>query len=157
MNVNTLTKEDVEYKSYKLPVRLYPSNMLIAKEGKPTFHAKTIFRNKINMEDIAKDLIVTGILKNSSAEEILYIWERINAAVIDRVFNGSIVDAGIGTIYARLNGSFRSRLSNFDPADKSIDNIGFWKRKAGIFREKAGFIGNIMQRACTISDKCKGF
>ena len=32
--------------------------------------------------------------------------------------------------------------------DKSIDNIGFWKRKAGIFREKAGFIGNIMQRAC---------
>ena len=41
--------------------------------------------------------------------------------------------------------------------DKSIDNIGFWKRKAGIFREKAGFIGNIMQRACTISDKFKGF
>lgn len=41
--------------------------------------------------------------------------------------------------------------------DKSIDNIGFWKRKAGIFREKAGFIGNIMQRACTISDKYKGF
>ena len=39
--------------------------------------------------------------------------------------------------------------------DKSIDNIGFWKRKAGIFREKAGFIGNIMQRACTISDKFK--
>lgn len=43
------------------------------------------------------------------------------------------------------------------PTDKSIDNIGFWKRKAGIFREKAGFIGNIMQRACTISDKYKGF
>ena len=41
--------------------------------------------------------------------------------------------------------------------DKSIDNIGFWKRKAGIFREKAGFIGNIMQRACTISDKFKFF
>ena len=41
--------------------------------------------------------------------------------------------------------------------DKSIDNIGFWKRKAGIFREKAGFIGNIMQRACTISDKYKVF
>ncbi|MBQ8000696.1 MAG: hypothetical protein IJ298_05685, partial [Ruminococcus sp.] len=42
-------------------------------------------------------------------------------------------------------------------SDKSIDNIGFWKRKAGIFREKAGFIGNIMQRACTISDKFKFF
>lgn len=41
--------------------------------------------------------------------------------------------------------------------DKSIDNIGFWKRKDGIFREKAGFIGNIMQRACTISDKFKFF
>ena len=29
-------------------------------------------------------------------------------------------------------------------ADKSIDNIEFWKRKDGIFREKAVFIGNIM-------------
>ena len=48
-------------------------------------------------------------------------------------------------------------LYDFVKHDKSIDNIGFWKRKAGIFREKAGFIGNIMQRACTISDKYKGF
>jgi len=128
MNVNTLTREDVEYKSYKLPVRLYPSNMIIAKEGKLSFHAKTIFRNKINMEDIAKDLIVTGILKDSSAEEILYIWERINAAVIDRVFNGSIVDTGIGTIYAKLNGSFNSRLSAYDPALHYID-FGFKNNK----------------------------
>ena len=38
-------------------------------------------------------------------------------------------------------------------AVSSKDNIGFWKRKAGIFREKMGFIGNIMQKACTMSDK----
>lgn len=28
--------------------------------------------------------------------------------------------------------------------DKSIENIEFWKRKGGIFREMAGFIGNIV-------------
>lgn len=51
----------------------------------------------------------------------------------------------VGAIYVPMDG------------DKSIDNIGFWKRKDGIFREKAGFIGNIMQRTCTISDKFKFF
>ena len=49
------------------------------------------------------------------------------------------------------------RVSKAGYGDKSIDNIGFWKRKDGIFREKAGFIGNIMQRACTMSDKFKFF
>ena len=52
---------------------------------------------------------------------------------------------------------FKNRDGFMFNDDKSIDNIGFWKRKAGIFREKAGFIGNIMQRACTISDKFKFF
>lgn len=128
MNINTISEKQVDYKSYKLPVRLYPSNMLIAKDGKLSFHAKTMFRNKINMEDIAKDLIVTGVLKNSSADEIVYIWEKINAAVIDRVLNGSIVDAGIGTVYARLNGSFESRLSEFNPDIHYID-LGFRNNK----------------------------
>lgn len=38
-------------------------------------------------------------------------------------------------------------------AVKSIENIEFWKRKGGIFREMAGFIGNIVQRPCTMCDK----
>ena len=63
-----------------------------------------------------------------------------------------------GYNFIRIKLLYESIIKN-DPLvfDKSIDNIGFWKRKAGIFREKAGFIGNIMQRDCTISDKFKGF
>ena len=128
MNINTMAEEELEYKSYKLPVRLYPSKMRAGEDGKVTYHAKTMFRNKVVMDDIAKDLIVTGVVKDSSKDEILYIWNRINAAIKDRVFNGSQVDCGLGIMYARLNGSFESKQSDFDPELHTID-FGFRSSK----------------------------
>lgn len=124
MNINTMAEKQVDYKSYKLPVRLYPTKMRASEDAKLKYHAKTMFRNKIMMEDIAKDLIVTGVIKDISADEILFIWEKINAAIKDRILNGSRVDCGLGTLYAKILGSFDSRLSEFNPALHTID-FGF--------------------------------
>ena len=124
MNINTMAEKQVDYKSYKLPIRLYPTKMRASDNEKLTYHAKTMFRNKVVMEDIAKDLIVTGILKNNSADDILFIWEKINAAIKDRILNGSLVDSGLGIMYAKVSGSFDSKLSEFNPALHTID-FGF--------------------------------
>ena len=101
MNVNSLIKENVEYKSYKLPVSLYPLKMRESEDGKVKFHARTMFRNKLNMEDIANDLIATGIIKDENSQQIVKLWNKLNGAIIDRVLNGSIVDCGIGILYAK--------------------------------------------------------
>lgn len=48
---------------------------------------------------------------------------------------------------------FLSPKHNYKNVDISIDNIEFWKRKDGIFKDFVGFTGNIMQKSCTICDK----
>lgn len=128
MNINTLAHENVEYKSYKLPVRLYPTKMRAGENGKLKFHAKTMFRNKISMEDISNDLIATGVISNESSVEIVNLWNKLNAAMIDRILNGAIVDFGIGLLYAKVQGSFDSKQSDFDSSKHFID-IGFRTNK----------------------------
>lgn len=128
MNINTLAQENVEYKSYKLPVRLYPSKMLASQGGRVTYHAKTMFRNKVSMEDISKDLIATGIISDENSGEIVNLWNKLNAAIIDRLLNGSVVDCGIGVFYAKVLGKFDSKQSDFDASKNQID-IGFRSNK----------------------------
>ncbi len=121
MNINTLSKTNAEYESSKLAVALYPTAMRKGVDGKLTYHARPIFRNKLEMENIADDIIATGALEDYTAEQILTVWKVVNNAVIDRVLNGSLVDGGIGTYYARLAGSFDSEQSAFDSEKNSID------------------------------------
>ncbi|WP_027727299.1 DUF4469 domain-containing protein [Treponema sp. C6A8] len=128
MNINTLAQENIEYKSYKLPVRLYPTNMRKTEDGKVTYHAKTMFRNRLSMEDIANDLIATGVISNENTVGIVTLWNKLNAAMIDRILNGAVVDFGIGVLYAKLLGSFESSQSVFDPLKHFID-IGFRTNK----------------------------
>lgn len=144
MNINTLSANQVEYASCKLPAILYPSKMLAAKEGKLSFHAKTNFRGSLDMTDIANDLIATGVIKDLSASQITSIWEKVNAAVIDRVLNGSIVDCGIGSFYAKIKGRFDSTLSEFKTALHSID-IGF--RSSKKVKELASSITPVMAQS----------
>ena len=128
MNINSLVQENVEYKSYKLPVSLYPLKMRESEDGKVKFHARTMFRNKLLMEDIANDLIATGIIKDENSQQIVKLWNKLNGAIIDRVLNGSIVDCGIGILYAKLSGSFETRKSDFDSTIHQVD-IGFRTNK----------------------------
>ena len=109
MNVNSLIKENVEYKSYKLPVSLYPLKMRESEDGKVKFHARTMFRNKLLMEDIANDLIATGIIKDENSQQIVKLWNKLNGAIIDRVLNGSIVDCGIGISLCKTFGQLRNK------------------------------------------------
>lgn len=128
MNINTLAQENIEYKSYKLPVRLYPTRMRAAEDGKVKFHAKTMFRNRLSMEDISHDLIATGVIADENSKEIVKLWNKLNAAMIDRILNGAVVDFGIGLLYAKVQGSFDSKQSVFDPSKHFID-IGFRTNK----------------------------
>lgn len=128
MNINTLAQENHEYKSYKLPVRLYPLKMRESEDGKIRFHARTMFRNKLLMEDIANDLIATGIIADESSQKIVNLWNKLNAAIIDRILNGSIVDCGIGILYAKISGSFETKQSDFDSSIHQVD-IGFRTNK----------------------------
>ena len=121
MNINTLSKTTADYESSKLAVALYPTAMRKEKDGKTSYHARPIFRSKLSMEGIASDIIATGALEGYSAEQIVKVWRVANNAVIDRVLNGSIVDGGIGTFYAKVTGSFDSEQSSFDPKKNAID------------------------------------
>ncbi len=80
------------------------------------------------MDMVARDLIATGVITDMTEEKIVRIWKKINAAVLDRILNGSIVDCGIGTMYARVLGSFDTKLSEFDPENNWID-VGFRSSK----------------------------
>lgn len=128
MNINTLAQENVEYKSYKLPVRLYPTKMRTLEDGTVKYHAKTMFRNRLSMEDISHDLIATGVISGENSVEIMNLWNKLNAAMIDRILNGAVVDFGIGLLYAKVQGSFDSSQSVFDPSKHFID-IGFRTNK----------------------------
>ncbi len=128
MNVITMTEEQKAYKSSRLPVSLYPTKMREEEDGKVKYHARTMFRSKLNMEDIAKDLIATGVITDMTEEKIVSVWKKINAAVLDRILNGSVVDCGIGTMYATVHGSFDTKLSEFDPENNWID-VGFRSSK----------------------------
>ena len=128
MNINTLSQSKVDYESSKLVIALYPTAMRKESDGKTTYHARTVFRNKLTMENIANDIIATGTLTGYTAEQIQGVWSVVNNAMIDRVLNGAIVDGGIGTFYARISGSFASEQSSFDSAKNAID-IGFRSSK----------------------------
>ena len=121
MNINTLSKTTADYESSKLAVALYQTAMRTGKDGKKTYHARPIFRNKLTMENIANDIIATGSLTGYTVEQILSVWSVVNNAMIDRVLNGSIVDGGIGSYYAKISGSFDSEQSSFDSKKNAID------------------------------------
>ena len=120
MNINTLSQQTADYESSKLAVALYPTAMRKEADGKTTYHARTLFRNKLSMENIA-NIIATGSLSGYTVEQILSVWNVVNNAMIDRVLNGSIVDGGIGSYYAKISGSFESEQSSFDHKKNAID------------------------------------
>ena len=129
MNINTLSKETIDYKSVSLPIALYPNAMRRKADGKQTYYARAINRSKLYMEDIASDMVVAGVNNGLSKEQIVAIWNNINSAVFDRVANSNIVDCGLGVFGAKLNGTFETESDSFNHEKHSID-IGFHSNKA---------------------------
>lgn len=124
MNVNTITRNSEDYASGKLPIALYKCNMS-GRNGKVNgYYGRAASRTTLSMRNIAEDIIVTKALEGYQSEEILKIWTKVNGAIIDRVLNGFIVDAGIGSFQAKITGKFNSQQDTFDHKRHAID-VGF--------------------------------
>lgn len=121
MNINTLSIVKPDYESVKMAVALYPNTMRKDKDNKTTYHARTIYRNKLNMENIANDILVTGALKGYSKEQILEVSRVVNYAIIDRVLNGVVVETELGSYSARVTGCFESNSSDFNSEKHHVD------------------------------------
>lgn len=119
MNFNLLnTKPDVS-KTGKLAIALYPNSLIEKKNGKQSWYARVVNRSKLEMSDIADDMVTNGVAK--SKEEILDLWRQINNAVISRLAEGLSVNTGICTIKLSVTGTFDSPMSNFNPEKNSIE------------------------------------
>lgn len=128
MNLNTLAKENIDYKSVSLPIALYPNAMRRKADGKQTYYARPINRSRLSMEDIASDMVVAGVNNGFSKEQILAVWNNINSAILDRVANSNIVDCGLGVFGAKLNGTFETESDSYNRENHSID-MGFHSSK----------------------------
>lgn len=121
MNINTLSNAVPDYESVKMAVALYPNNMRKGKDKKTTYHARTMYRSKLNMENIANDILATSALKGYSKEQILEVSRVVNNAIIDRVLNGVVVETELGSYSARVIGRFDSNRSDFNSEKHHVD------------------------------------
>ncbi len=129
MNINTLSKEEIDYKSGSLPIALYPNAMRRTADGKQTYFARPINRSRLTMDDIASDMVVTGVNNGLTKDQITAVWNNINSAILDRIANSNTVDCGLGVFGAKLNGTFETESDSFNHEKHSID-IGFRSGKA---------------------------
>ena len=120
MNINTLSAQEIDYKSGSLPVALYPNNMR-KDDGKETsYFARVVTRGTCSLEELADDLIVTGVVQGFSKEQLVKIGMAFNNAKIDRLMNGFVVDDGISRACSKIYGSFASKTEAFSSERHSI-------------------------------------
>ena len=87
MNINTLSKTEIDYKSVSLPIALYPNSMRREADGKQTYFARPINRGRLSMDDIASDMVVAGVNNGLTKDEITAVWNNINSAMSLPVLN----------------------------------------------------------------------
>ena len=105
-----------------LPIALYANNMRKTSEGKLTYYGKVTYRSTLTMQNIASR--ATTYEPTLSADTILAAWKAVNEAILKSVEDGFIADVGLGTFYAKVNGTFDSENEAFSPEKHSID-LGF--------------------------------
>lgn len=119
MNIRTLSEEIVDYETGALPVALYPERMIKSESGKQKYFARVLNRGKLNIEDIADDLVVFG--SKRTKEEIVRDWHETCAAIIDRLINGCTVDADYFTFSLQVKGLFDSKQDIFKKGRNCIE------------------------------------
>ena len=124
MNLKTISKKKVEYKSGKLPAVLYQSELRKRKTGKNIYYAKVASRGSYNMDTIAEDLLCMNVLEGLTKEQILRVWELIEAGITERILNGGTVKCGLGSFYAKIIGEFENQHPKINRKKNYID-IGF--------------------------------
>lgn len=107
-----MTEPSKELKVGKLSIALY-KNHLNAKDGKITYHAKVVNRDKASMADICNDIVAAGDNCGLTADEIKKIWLKINQARMKRLTEGISTEDDIGTIYPSVKGTFADDQTPF--------------------------------------------
>ena len=120
MNIRTLAKKEAEYKSGNLPVALYKNTLVSDADGKNQYYAMTISRGVCTDEDIANDIVISGLLENMSKEQILSVMETARNARLARLADGYAVDDGICKCQLKIKGSFESESDTFSRERHSV-------------------------------------
>lgn len=121
MNLNTLSIEKVSHKSGSLPVALYPNMMIQDKGGKASYYAMTIIRDTCYDEDIANDIIVSGLNEGLSKFQLLRVMELARNAKLARLADAYAVDDGISRMQLKVKGSFDSEQESFSSEKHSVE------------------------------------
>ena len=153
MNLNTLAADEADYKSGNLPVALYPNAMRREKDGRQTFYARPIIREHLTMDDIASDMVVTGVNGGMSREQIVSVWKNINCAVLDRVANSCSVDTGLCRCAASVTGSFDTDGDTFS---RGRHCIGMAFRSSRAVRDKLGELSVVIRQGNSASPCISG-
>lgn len=121
MNINTLSEVKVSHKSGGLPVALYPNKLFKGKDGKASYYAMTIIRDTCFDEDIANDIIVSGLNEGLSKIQILRVMELVRNAKLARLADAYAVDDGISRMQLKVKGGFDSDSENFSTEKHSVE------------------------------------
>ncbi len=119
MNIRTLSEKKVDYETADLPIALYPERMIKNESGKHRYFARVLNRGKLNIENIADDLVVFG--SKRSKEEIITDWNETCAAIIDRLINGCTVEAEYFTFSLQIKGLFDCKKDTFKKGKNYIE------------------------------------
>ena len=119
MNLNTLSYNEIEHKSGNLPVALYKNSMLA--DTKASYYAQTITRGICSDEDIANDIIVSGLNDGLTKEQILRLLNVTRNARLARLLDGYAVDDGIKRSLLHVKGGFDSESDTFSRERHSVD------------------------------------
>ncbi len=107
-----MLNDNLDLKVGRLAIALYPTH-LQKKDGKVTYHAKVVNRDKASMADICNDLVASGNNCGLSAEVIENIWHKICHARKKRLAEGISTEDDIGTLYPSVKGTFADDQSPF--------------------------------------------
>jgi len=124
MNFHVLNQKQDVSKSGKLTIALYPNAFLEKKNGQKKWYARVVNRRKLEMSDIADDMVANNVTiedKIVSRTVILEIWRQINNAIISRLAEGLAVNTGICSINLAITGSFAHPNDSFDASKHGIE------------------------------------
>lgn len=116
MNINTLNAVQIEHKSNEVPFALYKNNL----GNTPSYFARVISQGTCTVDDLACDIISSGIAGDFSKEKLLEAAALFRSAKIARILTGCTVDDGITRCWLSLSGTFNTQNDSYSTVNCAI-------------------------------------
>ena len=116
MNINTLNAVQIEHKSNEVPFALYKNNL----GNTPSYSARVISQGTCTVDDLACDIISSGIAGDFSKEKLLEAAALFRSAKIARILTGCTVDDGITRCWLSLSGTFNTQNDSYSTERHSL-------------------------------------